>query len=181
MHNVAIVQNPSTWAPTTYPGFKLGRSCVDNDLRTLLPREEWPITQPVTDHIALKELRDSLQMRLTNQLTAAFYEATDIDDPSIIPLTAEAENACTKLASTAADTCFYAEWIQMMATAKLDGGASFVGRNPKNLRRIDVEISPNGDTAQFVATERARTISAFDYDLDEDLFRRWLNWLLPIA
>ena len=126
----------------------------------------------------IDELRKALRERFREQLCAASEEAEAIGDPAIVPLKDEARKACLNIADIAAERCFYADRLQLVATAKINGGAVFVGRNPLNARRIDVEIEPGGSSAEFVATQRAETVSAFSYDLDEDVFRSWLDWLL---
>lgn len=126
----------------------------------------------------IDELREALRERFREQLRAASEEAEAIGDPAIVPLKGEARKACLNIANIAAERCFFADRLQLVATAKINGGAVFVGRNPLNARRIDVEIEPGGSSAEFVATQRAETVSAFSYDLDEDVFRSWLDWLL---
>ncbi len=126
----------------------------------------------------IDELRKALRERFREQLCAACEEAEAIGDPAIVPLKGEARTACLNIANIAADRCFFADRLQLVATAKINGGAVFVGRNPLNARRIDVEIEPGGSSAEFVATQRAETVSEFSYDLDEDVFRAWLDWLL---
>ncbi|MGH9198705.1 MAG: hypothetical protein ACRD1T_23620, partial [Acidimicrobiia bacterium] len=124
------------------------------------------------------ELKEALRERFREQLCAASAEAEAIGDPAIVPLKDEARKACLNIANIAAERCFFADRVQLVATAKINGGAVFVGRNPLNARRIDVEIEPGGSSAEFVATQRAETVSEFSYDLDEDVFRAWLDWLL---
>lgn len=126
----------------------------------------------------IDELRKALRDRFREQLCAASEEAEAIGDPAIVPLKGEARKACLNIANIAAERCFFADRLQLVATAKINGGAVFVGRNPLNARRIDVEIEPGGSSAEFVATQRAETVSEFSYDLDEDVFRAWLDWLL---
>jgi hypothetical protein len=126
----------------------------------------------------IDELREALRDRFREQLCAASEEAEAIGDPAIVPLKGEARKACLNIANIAAERCFFADRLQLVATAKINGGAVFVGRNPLNARRIDVEIEPGGSSAEFVATQRAETVSEFSYDLDEDVFRAWLDWLL---
>ena len=126
----------------------------------------------------IDELREALRERFREQLCAASEEAEAIGDPAIVPLKGEARKACLNIANIAAERCFFADRLQLVATAKINGGAVFVGRNPLNARRIDVEIEPGGSSAEFVATQRAETVSEFSYDLDEDVFRAWLDWLL---
>jgi hypothetical protein len=126
----------------------------------------------------IDKLRKALRDRFREQLCAASEEAEAIGDPAIVPLKGEARKACLKIANIAAERCFFADRLQLVATAKINGRAVFVGRNPVNARRIDVEIEPGGSSAEFVATQRAETVSEFPYDLDEDVFRSWLDWLL---
>ncbi len=126
----------------------------------------------------IDELREALRKRFREQLCAASEEAEAIGDPAIVPLKGEARTACLKIASIAAERCFFADRLQLVATAKINGGAVFVGCNPLNARRIDVEIEPGGSSAEFVATQRAETVVEFSYDLDEEVFRSWLDWLM---
>jgi hypothetical protein len=126
----------------------------------------------------IDELRNALRERFREQLSAASEEAEALGDPAIVPLKGEARTACLNIANIAAERCFFADRLQLVATAKLNGGAVFVGRNPLNARRIDVEIEPGGGSAEFVATQRTETVSEFPYDLGEHVFRAWLDWLL---
>ncbi len=126
----------------------------------------------------IDKLREALRERFREQLCAASEEAEALGDPAIVPLKSEARKACLNIANIAAERCFYADRLQLVATAKINGGAVFVGRNPSNARRIDVEIEPGGSSAEFVATQRAKTVSEFSYDLDKDVFLSWLDWLL---
>jgi hypothetical protein len=142
------------------------------------PRKETAEAERERVFEVFDELRKALRKRFREQLCDASDEAEAIGDPAIVPLKDEARTACLKIASIAADRCFYADRLQLVATAKINGGAVFVGRNPVNARRIDVEIEPGGSSAEFVATQRAETVSEFSYDLDEDVFRSWLDWLL---
>lgn len=142
------------------------------------PHEEIPEKESKRAFEVIDELREALRERFREQLCAASEEAEAIGDPAIVPLKGEAKKACLNIANIAAERCFFADRLQLVATAKINGGAVFVGRNPLNARRIDVEIEPGGSSAEFVATQRAETVSEFSYDLDEDVFRSWLDWLL---
>lgn len=142
------------------------------------PRKEIPEDEPNRILEVIAELREALREKFRKQLSAALEEAEAMGDPAIVPLKGEARRACLNIANIAADRYFFADQLQLVATAKINGGAVFVGRNPLNARRIDVEIEPTGSSGEFVATQGAETVSEFSYDLDEDVFRSWLDWLV---
>ena len=122
---------------------------------------------------------NALSFHSTGVLRDRFRErlcaASEEPEAAIVPLKSEARKACLNIANIAAERCFFADRLELVATAKINGGAVFVGRNPLNARRIDVEIAPGGSSAELIATQRAETVSEFSYDLDEDVFRAGLD------
>ncbi|MFH0342642.1 MAG: hypothetical protein ACHBNF_11055 [Chromatiales bacterium] len=178
---LSLRHNPGNFTRAGFYGISPLTTSLDHSEQAAVlptPRKEIPEVERERVFEVFDELREALRKRFREQLCAASDEAEAIGDPAIVPLKGEARTACLNIANIAAERCFFADRLQLVATAKINGGAVFVGRNPLNARRIDVEIEPGGSSAEFVATQRAETVSEFSYDLDEDVFRSWLDWLL---
>lgn len=121
--------------------------------------------------------------RIRNELNVMLSESkieSEMNSEEFRPLASEAGLACQRLINFFAEKCFLAESISSVALARLNGGATLACRNNKNKRRIDVEIEPSGETSEFIATEEARTISDFQFDLNKEIFEAWLDWVLGI-
>ncbi|MCI0419039.1 MAG: hypothetical protein L0312_07445, partial [Acidobacteria bacterium] len=87
------------------------------------PRNEIPEVEHARALEVIGELREALRKRFREQLCAASEEAEAIGDPAIVPLKHEARKACLNIANIAAERCFYADRLQLVATAKINGGA----------------------------------------------------------
>ena len=171
-------------------------TCIKNDEHFQFPLPEWscgsrsrdvPSEGPawnVADGLNLSEYVKEIeraQDRTTEKLRELLNESkaeAEANPDDFVPFTLESEIACGRLISLFATRCFHAESVSSIASFRTNGGATFACRNSKNKRRIDVEIEPSGSTSEFAATENARPVSAFKFDLKEEVFEAWLDWLL---
>jgi hypothetical protein len=119
--------------------------------------------------------REKIKQRFEACLQEAREEAQE--QPDLLPLTYEAERACKDFGNWVADQYFYKRYLKLIATAKLNGGASFTAVHEKSGKRLDISFEPDGYLASIFLTDRKHRVIRERFEKDSESWDRYIQWL----
>jgi phytoene dehydrogenase-like protein len=119
--------------------------------------------------------REETKKKFARYLQLAREEAQEQSD--LVPLTDEAELACKEFANWVADQYFYKKHLKLVATAKLNGGASFTAVHEKSGQRLDISFEPDGYRASIFLTDRKHRVISERLEKDSKSWDRHIQWL----
>jgi hypothetical protein len=119
--------------------------------------------------------REETKKKFALYLQLAREEAQEQSD--LVPLTREAEMACKNFGNWVADQYFYKKYLKLVATAKLNGGASFTAVHEKSGKRLDISFEPDGYLASIFLTDRKHRVIRERFEKDSESWDRYIQWL----